>query len=235
MGISKVVAVNSTLLLGVAYSLRKRTPWLLSVPLMHATAVGFLVALSAHPTFNLVHLFCKSKDGYFPWWSHVLFYPYMYMAKGYVYARRKQTMEPVYTEVTKGIYVGGWPFQLTDIPPGNPAVVDCTCELPRSECARDLPYLCIPTWDSRAPLAKDIQLAVQWASDMHAREKRPVFVHCAFGHGRSVTVLCALLLSLGVVDSWEAANKLIKDCRPQIHMNQLQIKSFEKWLKQHHS
>lgn len=235
MGISQIVAVNSTLLLGVAYSLRKRTPWPVLVPLVHASAVGLLVALSAHPTVNFVNLFRKSKDGYFPWWSHVLFYPYMWMAKGYVYAKRKQTSEPVYTEVTQGIYVGGWPFQPSDVPPGNPAIIDCTCELPRSECVKDLPYMCIPTWDSRAPLSKDIQEAVQWASDKRTQEKRPVFVHCAFGHGRSVTVLCALLLSLRVAGSWEDANKLIKDRRPRIRMNQLQLDSFKKWVKQHHN
>lgn len=231
MGISKVVAVNSAVLLGVAYSLRRRAPWLVLVPLLHSSVVGFLVAACSLPTFNQVHLFNKSKDGYFPWWSHLLFYPYMLLAKGYVYARRKRTSEPVYTQVSKGIYVGGWPFRPADVPPGEPAIVDCTCELPRSDCVRDLPYLCIPTWDSRGPLAEDIKQAVQWASDSR-RQNRPVFIHCAFGHGRSVTVTCALLLSLGVVETWEDANKLIKNCRPRIGMNQLQISSLEKWLKQ---
>ncbi|KAI5075119.1 hypothetical protein GOP47_0009195 [Adiantum capillus-veneris] len=235
MGISKVVAINSTVLLGVAYSLRRRAPWPVLVPLVQASAIGFLVAVSALPSLNFVGLFRKSRDGYFPWWSHVLHFWYMSMAKGYVYARRKQTSEPAYTEVSNGLYVGGWPFQPSDVPPGNPAIVDCTCELPRSECVRDLPYLCIPTWDSRAPLAKDIQEAVQWAADKKNRENRPIFVHCAFGHGRSVTVMCALLLALKVVESLEAARKLIKDRRPRIHMNELQMQSFEIWQKQHHS
>eukprot|EP00250_Pteridium_aquilinum_P006149 c16121_g1_i2 orf=286-993(+) len=235
MGISQVVAVNSTLLLGVAYTLRKKAPWPLLVPLVHASAVGFLVALSAHPIVNFVHLFGKSRDGYFPWWSHVLFYPYMCIAKGYVYAKRRHASEPVYTEVSEGIFVGGWPSESSDVPPGRPAIVDCTCELPRSECVRDLPYLCIPTWDSRSPAAKDIQQAVQWALDMRMQHNRPVLVHCAFGHGRSVTVVCAILLALHVVETWEAANELIKARRPLIRMNQLQMRNFEDWKKKHHS
>ncbi|MCO5559768.1 hypothetical protein L7F22_013371 [Adiantum nelumboides] len=235
MGISKVAAINSTVLLGVAYSLWRRVPWPVLVPLVQTSVIEFVVAVSAHPTFNFVNLFRKSKDGYFPWWSHVLYFWYMSMSKGYVYARRRQTSESAFTEVSRGLYVGGWPFQTSDVPPGNPALIDCTCELPRSKCVGDLPYLCVPTWDSRAPLATDIQKAVEWASDKMTRENRPIFVHCAFGHGRSVTVMCALLVALGVVESWEAANKLIKDRRPRINMNQLQRQSFERWQKQHHS
>ncbi|KAH7415042.1 hypothetical protein KP509_14G024600 [Ceratopteris richardii] len=234
MGISKVVAINSIVLMGITISLRNRAPWPILAALVHASALGLVVAVSAHPTFNFVNLFSKSRDGYFPWWSYGLHFWYMYLARGYVCARRKQTNEPVYTKVNEGLYVGGWPFQPSDVPPGSPAIIDCTCELPRSECVRGLPYLCIPTWDSRAPLVKDIQRAVVWARDVRQQENRPVLVHCAFGHGRSVTVMCALLVALGVVDNWKAAIELIKDCRPKVHVNQIQQKVLEEWVKQYY-
>ena len=42
-------------------------------------------------------------------------------------------------------YIGGWPSSRKWMPPGNPSVVDCTCELPRHH---NNTYLCLPTWDT---------------------------------------------------------------------------------------
>ena len=42
-------------------------------------------------------------------------------------------------------YIGGWPSSPKWMPPGNPSVVDCTCELPRRH---NNTYLCLPTWDT---------------------------------------------------------------------------------------
>ena len=42
-------------------------------------------------------------------------------------------------------YIGGWPSSKKWMPPGNPSVVDCTCELPRHH---NNTYLCLPTWDT---------------------------------------------------------------------------------------
>lgn len=232
MGISKVVAINTALVLGVACTLRRKVPFVVLSPLLHVSLVGFLVTVSSHPVFNYTRLFHKTKNGDFPWWSRLVFYPYMFPARGYIFWRRKVTNEPLYNKICEGIYVGGWPFLPEDVPPGEPAIVDCTCELPRSACVRDLPYLCIPTWDSRCPYAEDIESAVRWAS-LRRQEKRPVFIHCAFGHGRSVTVTCALLVSLGLARTWKDAEKMIQGSRPRIRMNSLQTKSLEKWIKQH--
>ena len=42
-------------------------------------------------------------------------------------------------------YIGGWPSSQRWMPPGNPSIVDCTCELPRRH---NNTYLCLPTWDT---------------------------------------------------------------------------------------
>jgi hypothetical protein len=48
------------------------------------------------------------------------------------------------------LYIGGWPEQPQWLPAGNPAMVDVTCELPRTFF--DSPYLCLPTWDTQGGL-----------------------------------------------------------------------------------
>lgn len=51
------------------------------------------------------------------------------------------------------------------------------------------------------------------------------------GHGRSVCVMCALLVALGVAEDWRRAEKLIRERRPYIRMNALHRKSLEEWSK----
>lgn len=43
-------------------------------------------------------------------------------------------------------YLGGWPARQALAPEGAPAILDCTCELPRM--LHDLPYHNLPMWDT---------------------------------------------------------------------------------------
>lgn len=180
MGISMVVTVPSTLVLAAYVACRDSVPPYISYPLLQASLVGFAAAVSAYPAVNYTALFGKTSEGSFPWWSYAAFYPYLLTLRGYVILRRLKSKEPVYTEIKDGLFVGGWPRLQADVPPGSPAVVDCTCELPRSSTALPLPYLCIPTWDTRGPRPSDIELAVRWAVKRRS-QNLPVYIHCAFG------------------------------------------------------
>lgn len=51
------------------------------------------------------------------------------------------------------------------------------------------------------------------------------------GHGRSVAVMCALLVALGITEDWKGAEKLIRDKRPYIRMNSLHHTTLEEWSK----
>lgn len=51
------------------------------------------------------------------------------------------------------------------------------------------------------------------------------------GHGRSVAVMCALLVALGKAEDWKNAERLIQERRPYINMNALQHKALEEWSK----
>ncbi|KAH0692488.1 hypothetical protein KY285_019585 [Solanum tuberosum] len=100
--------------------------------------------------------------------------------KGFSALRRMKSGEPPYSEISEGLYVGGWPCSLDKLPPGNPAIIDCTCEMPRMlEFTGNHAFLCIPTWDTRSPQPADIEAAVKWACRKRA-QKIPVFIHCAY-------------------------------------------------------
>ncbi|KAJ6311350.1 hypothetical protein OIU77_013173 [Salix suchowensis] len=135
-----------------------------------------------------------------------------------------------YSEICEGVYVGGWPYSADKLPPGNPAIIDCTCEFPRKEEFKGHSYLCLPTWDTRAPQPGEIESAVKWACRKRA-QNRPVFIHCAYGHGRSVAVMSALLVALGVVEDWKKAEQFIRERRPCISMNSVHYNALEEWSK----
>lgn len=227
MGLSKLIGLKAfTLLLVFAY-LRNTRLALLSIPILHASLVSFLVSIASHPSINLPLLLGKNSDGSFPLWSIAVFGPYLLFVQCFVKLRRFVSREPPYSEICEGVYVGGWPSSL---PHGDPAIIDCTCELPRNKAMLKNAYLCVPTWDTRAPQPAEIESAVRWALRKRA-QKVPVFIHCAFGHGRSVAVVCALLVAIGSAEDWKNAEEMIRGRRPCIRMNALHRKNLEEWSK----
>ncbi|GIL49406.1 hypothetical protein Vafri_5746 [Volvox africanus] len=68
---------------------------------------------------------------------------------------------------------------------------------------------------------------------MFALEERalgkPVYIHCAHGHGRSALVLVACLMEAGQVGSWEEGLALLKAVRPGVHLNRRQRQALEAW------
>lgn len=182
MGISALIGLKSAVLFAVFVAARSAGYTFLSLPLLHASLVSLLVAAASHPALNLPLLLSKSSDGSFPLWSLLLFSPFLLFVRLFVVLRRRLRLwpEPAFDEVAPGLYVGGWPSHLDRLPPGDPAVVDCTCELPRRSGLGGSGYLCLPTWDTRAPSPGEIELAVRWAAGKRSH-KKPVFVHCAFG------------------------------------------------------
>ncbi|CAA3030623.1 Phospho phosphatase [Olea europaea subsp. europaea] len=230
VGITMLLGLEAaTLFMGFTY-LRNRGFMLPAIPVLYASLVSFLVAIAAHPSINLPILLGKGTDGRFPIWSLIMFSPYLYFVRLFSALRRLRSGEAPYSEISEGLYVGGWPYSLDKLPPGNPAIIDSTCEFPRIMELSGHAYFCIPTWDTRSPQPAEIESAVKWACRKRA-QKIPVFVHCAYGHGRSVAVMCALLVALGPAEDWKNAEKLIQERRPCIQMNALHSKALEEWSK----
>lgn len=192
MGLSRLIGLKAAVLFSGFLCTRNSGIALVPVFFLHASLVSFLVAITAHPAVNLPLLLGKSSDGSFPLWSILLFGPYLVFIRIFVLLRRLKSREPVYSEISQGLYVGGWPSSPDHLPPGDLAVIDCTCELPRSSALSNNAYLCVATWDTRAPPPSAIESAVRWACRKRAQDK-PVYIHCAFG-GRSLLAPCSYLL-----------------------------------------
>ncbi|KAG0485666.1 hypothetical protein HPP92_009745 [Vanilla planifolia] len=230
MGISKAVGVVGFAFFVASVKLKDSRIKLIPILLLVDSLIASLVAIASHPAVNYPLIFGKGYNGHFPLWSKILFFPFLFLVRLYVFIRRLKSSEPIYNEISEGLYVGGWPSLKPHLPPGDPAVIDCTCELPRSSVVSENAYLCLPTWDTRSPHVSQIETAVRWACKMRD-QKKPIYVHCAFGHGRSVCVMCAILVSFGVAEDWKAAEKIVREKRPKIRMNALHRKHLEEWSK----
>ncbi|XWS74613.1 hypothetical protein CRYUN_Cryun01aG0013500 [Craigia yunnanensis] len=227
-GISVLIALKATAWLFLFVFFRRFGFTVLAIPLLYASLISWLVSIASHPSIDLPMLLGKNPDGTFSMLTIVMFFPFLYFVRVVSIVRRFISGEEPYSQICEGLYVGGWPSSPCLLPPGNPAIVDCTSEFPRIKELKGHSYLCIPTWDTRAPQPGQIESAVKWACRKRARNQ-PVFIHCAYGHGRSVVVMCALLVALGFVEDWKRAEKYIRERRPYIRMNSLHHKALEEW------
>lgn len=106
-------------------------------------------------------------------------------------------------------------------------MLDVTCELPLQ--LTPPAYLNLAVWDTHAPTPAQIEQGVQWAVAQRAAG-RPVLVHCAHGHGRSATVLGAILIAEGLAESAADAEALMKARRPRVRLNRRQKAALKAWV-----
>ena len=83
-----------------------------------------------------------------------------------------------------------------------------------------------------APTTAQIERGVQWAAQQ-AAAGRAVLVHCAHGHGRSATVLGAILIAQGLAPGAAEAEALMKVQRPRVRLNRRQKAALQEWAALH--
>ncbi|CAK9313364.1 unnamed protein product [Citrullus colocynthis] len=229
-GLSSLIGLKAAALFSLFLFFRFYGFRLLSFQFLYASLVSLLISVASLPSINLPLLLGKKSDGTFPIWSIIIFGPFLYFVRYLPSLRGLYLRDDPYSEICEGLFVGGWPSSPDRLPPCNPAIVDCTCELPRCLEVSGAGYLCVPTWDTRSPQPQEIEAAVRWICRKRD-QKKPVFIHCAYGHGRSVAVACAALVALGEAEDWKNAEKIIKEKRPCIRMNSSHRKALEEWSK----
>eukprot|EP00008_Paramoeba_atlantica_P003299 CAMPEP_0201476546 /NCGR_PEP_ID=MMETSP0151_2-20130828/1733_1 /ASSEMBLY_ACC=CAM_ASM_000257 /TAXON_ID=200890 /ORGANISM="Paramoeba atlantica, Strain 621/1 / CCAP 1560/9" /LENGTH=107 /DNA_ID=CAMNT_0047856951 /DNA_START=578 /DNA_END=901 /DNA_ORIENTATION=+ len=62
--------------------------------------------------------------------------------------------------------------------------------------------------------------------------EEPIFIHCAFGHGRSATFAAAWLILKNHVSDAEGAEALMKRGRATVHINAIQRKGLVQYLEE---
>lgn len=83
-------------------------------------------------------------------------------------------------------------------------------------------YLWLPTKGHQTPTQAQLILGVQ-ALDFFVKNNIKVYLHCKNGHGRAPTLLAVYLVSGGM--NVQEALDFIKQKRPSVHLNEIQIQA----------
>ncbi|NUO52813.1 MAG: hypothetical protein HOV80_28545 [Polyangiaceae bacterium] len=163
------------------------------------------------------------RSGQLPWHRKLILLPYLGSTSLLWHAARVFSRAPPFGELAPGLIIGRR-LRCAEYPPGVRTIVDLTHELeerwPGGESAS---YLSLPILDG-APLRPDElkRVALQIAS-----VERPVYLHCALGHGRTAMVAGAVLITLRLSSSPDDALTRIAAVRPGARPNREQRNALE--------
>lgn len=158
-------------------------------------------------------IFRKTPVGTLPPIITFLLAPYLLLYGMHILVFRLDRRHKPYTEIEPGLYLG-CRLQSTDQDRVRPHEITATLDM-TAECdgisfwRTSEHYRNLPTLDAAAPTLKHLIEGAQWIAEQRAAG-RNVYVHCAFGHGRSATALAAYLLLVGKVQTPEEAYELLK-------------------------
>lgn len=160
----------------------------------------------------------KRTDGSFSPLRRLFFLPFVAFSEGLWHLYALFTSEPPYDLVAPNLWVGRWPGNRR-LPDGVEVVIDVTAELPaHRSLTRSKRYVCLPALDATVPNEADFRKVAR----QFVPEKAGIFIHCAFGHGRSAMMAAALLVARGEAADVFEAERLMKASRPRIGLNALQ-------------
>lgn len=179
------------------------------------TAYGFIGA----------RIFGKRSDGSMAWWNVLLFFPYLAATWLLWHAQKTLTQEPLCNQISPGVWLGRR-CSAGELPSGVEMVVDLTAEFPEMRQVRKgRAYLCLPILDASVPSLTSFQELVQTVASVD----KPIYVHCALGHGRSATVVVALLVVRGDALSVDQAELMVKMARPGVAISTVQRHLLQQW------
>jgi protein-tyrosine phosphatase len=186
------------------------------------SGVSFLIVAAGYGGLG-TQVFGKRPEGTLPWWSLMLLLPYLLLTWGLWHLQRWLSKEPCHHQVTSNLWLGRRALR-QELPEGVALIVDLTAEFPIPPGVNNgRTYLSVPTLDSSVPERRDFEQALQAILDC----KGGVYIHCANGHGRSATLVLAVLVASQHIARLEEAEAFLKQVRPGIGLHPQQRRLLE--------
>lgn len=211
--------------------------WALAMSLSPLSiALAGLVAYSALSLLCTVWLYLDAALGGDPGhvlkglrypWLQPLFFPFRVVSWCVWSAARVVRRGDAPCEVLPGLWVGPR-LRAGEVRAlearGVLAVVDLAAELPTLRAMDAPPWqrLGLPVLDRTTPTDDELDAAVAWIRARRA-EDVGVYVHCAFGRGRSGVLACAAAVGLGAAKDADEALALVRARRPLVRLRRDQL------------
>jgi len=165
----------------------------------------------------------KRPDGTISPPRQVLLLPYFVLIGGVWHLVRRLSKEPALHEVAPGIRIGRR-LLAREVPKDLQTVVDLTSEFAEPQPLRyTANYISVPVLDGMPGTSREFLAAAQRVAEL----PKPVFVHCAQGHGRTAMFTALLLIATGYAKDVEDALSKIRAVRPGARPNSRQRRFLE--------
>ena len=188
----------------------------LAVALLWAWASLDLFLVSLAYLRQNPRVFGKADDGTMRRIRAIVMAPFLFFTWIVWQFQNLCSREPVWNEVMPGLFVGRR-CQLACLPPKTTMVIDLTAEFPSPrEIRRQTELVCLPTLDGCPPKLAD---CFRLFDRLDSIGDSVVYVHCANGHGRSVTLVAALLTRRGITETPDTAIQMLRQRRPKASPN----------------
>ena len=213
----------------VAWSCRRVLPLPAALVLWHVAGAGFAVSLATRSEWlasRTTWMLGKRADGSISALGLLAFAPYHAGLRAKLALQRRFSSEPAWNLVAGQLYIGAWPSGPALVPTAQLAVLDVTAELPLQVAPPA--YKRIAVWDTHSPSPAQIDEGVAWSLEQIGAG-RGVLTHCAHGHGRSATMLGAILIAQGTAEGVDDAEALMQAARPRVRLNRRQRAALEAW------
>jgi hypothetical protein len=207
----------------VAVSLWELFGWVGVLPAY--ASVSFLVLAAAYAGAGPRLLF-KQADGSRSPWAWLLLAPYFALNAITFRLYCLLSREPAYAQAAPNVFFGRWLSAREHQEAGWAGILDLAAEFPA--VWRPARYRSLPVLDGTAPSEQELRSAIAWIHE--AMTAGPVYVHCGLGHGRSVCVVIAYLLSVGLVRTVAEGVRLLRSVRPGVRLHPSQrrlLRQFE--------
>ncbi|WP_397569334.1 hypothetical protein [Schlesneria sp. T3-172] len=155
-------------------------------------------------------VFGKGASGRIGPRNRVVLTPYFLFQEAACYGQNLLWPTPTFSQILPDLYVGRL-CELKHLPNDVSLVIDLTAELETPASIRcGLPIICLPTLDGGIPSEDQCQRAIEAFESPHDR----IYICCANGHGRSVTLAAIVLGYKRCCLTAEQAFDFIKQARP---------------------
>ncbi|PQO47670.1 tyrosine-protein phosphatase [Blastopirellula marina] len=188
--------------------------WLLVYP-----AISFALMSAAYLGLG-PELMGKRDAGTLAPISVALLLPYLLLLWTVWHLWRLTSHEPKWNAIN-GDFLLGRRLLGSEMPPEAASVVDLTSEFAEPTAMRSVAcYRAFPMLDATGRTTAEIRTLAQEILEM----PKPVYLHCAQGHGRSGLLAAALLLESGAAKTADQAFEMVRAVRPGVHLSGPQLR-----------